>query len=73
MTANETMEWMEEVDIKKHWILPEQSLNKGMHYENRVPGNALEFNALGSNLNRDIHCAVLEHSSYTAHLAQTDK
>eukprot|EP00957_Ditylum_brightwellii_P117810 8987535-Ditylum_brightwellii.AAC.1 len=28
MAANETMGWMEEVDIKKHWILPEQGLNK---------------------------------------------
>eukprot|EP00957_Ditylum_brightwellii_P170914 13008655-Ditylum_brightwellii.AAC.1 len=67
------MEWMEEVDIKKHWILPKWGLNKGMCYDNRVPGNAPEFNALDSNLNCDIHCAVLEHCSHTAQLAQTDK
>eukprot|EP00957_Ditylum_brightwellii_P182766 13921037-Ditylum_brightwellii.AAC.1 len=44
-----------------------------MRYENCVPGNAPEFNALDSNLNRDIRCAVLEHYSYTVHLEQTDK
>eukprot|EP00957_Ditylum_brightwellii_P010618 804043-Ditylum_brightwellii.AAC.2 len=61
------------MDILKHWILPEKNLNKGTCYENHVPGNAPELNTLDSNLNRDIHCAVLEHVSYTASLKQTDK
>eukprot|EP00957_Ditylum_brightwellii_P160641 12229322-Ditylum_brightwellii.AAC.1 len=67
------MEWMEEVDIKKHRILPEQGHNKGTRYDNCVLGNAPEFNALDSNLNCDIHCAILEHCSYTVQLAQTYK
>eukprot|EP00957_Ditylum_brightwellii_P039712 3005017-Ditylum_brightwellii.AAC.1 len=55
MTATETKQWMEEKGILKHWILPEQGLNKG------------------TNCNRDIHCAVLEHVSHTATLQNTDK
>eukprot|EP00957_Ditylum_brightwellii_P037877 2864501-Ditylum_brightwellii.AAC.1 len=66
------MEWMEEVDIK-NWILPDQCLNKETRYENRVPGNAPEFNRVDINLHCDIYCAVLEHCSYTAQLAQADK
>eukprot|EP00957_Ditylum_brightwellii_P188544 14353930-Ditylum_brightwellii.AAC.1 len=46
---------MEEKGILKHWILPEQGLNKG------------------TNCNRAIHCAVLEHISHTATLQTTDK
>ena len=72
MTAKETKQWMNEQGILKHWILPELGLNKGTRYEDRVPGNAPEFNALDSNCNRDIHCAVLEHVSYTAALDQTN-
>eukprot|EP00957_Ditylum_brightwellii_P155666 11850048-Ditylum_brightwellii.AAC.1 len=73
MTANETIQWMREMGILKHWILPEKNLNKGMRYENCVPGNAPELNVLDSNLNCNIHCAVLEHIIYTASLKQTDK
>eukprot|EP00957_Ditylum_brightwellii_P079412 6038688-Ditylum_brightwellii.AAC.1 len=38
-----------------------------------MPGNALEFNALDSNFNHNIHCTVLEHVSYTASLHLTNK
>eukprot|EP00957_Ditylum_brightwellii_P019389 1462687-Ditylum_brightwellii.AAC.1 len=61
MTASDTLKWTEEEKILYHWILPEQGLNRGTWYENRVPGNAPEFNALDSNPNCDIHSAVLEH------------
>eukprot|EP00957_Ditylum_brightwellii_P182877 13929998-Ditylum_brightwellii.AAC.1 len=64
---------MKEEKILQHWILPEQGLNRGMRYENHVPGNAPEFNALDSNLNHDIHSEVLEHVSYKASLNKTDK
>jgi hypothetical protein len=73
MTSKETIQWMESKNILKHWILPEQGLNKGTRYENAPPGNAPELNALDSNCNRDIHCAVLEHVSLTSHMEKTDK
>eukprot|EP00957_Ditylum_brightwellii_P070085 5323055-Ditylum_brightwellii.AAC.1 len=64
---------MEEKGILKHWILPEQGLNKGTRYKNAPTGNAPEFNALDSNCNRNIHCTVLEHISHTAILQNTDR
>eukprot|EP00957_Ditylum_brightwellii_P063695 4834298-Ditylum_brightwellii.AAC.1 len=73
MTASDTLKWMKEEKIFQHWILPEQGLNRGTRYKNHVPGNAPEFNALNTNLNRNIHSAVLEHVSYTASLNKTDK
>ena len=73
MTAKETLDWMRNESILKHWILPEQNLNKGTRYENSPTGNAPEFNALDSNCNRDLHCAVLEHVSHTASLPNTDE
>eukprot|EP00957_Ditylum_brightwellii_P096989 7385871-Ditylum_brightwellii.AAC.1 len=60
------------MDILKHWILPEKNLNKGTCYDICVPGNAPELNTLDSNLNCNIHCAVLEYVSYTASLKQPD-
>eukprot|EP00957_Ditylum_brightwellii_P049820 3777044-Ditylum_brightwellii.AAC.1 len=48
-------------------------LNKGTCYKNCVPGNSPEYNALDSNINRDIHCIVLEHVSHTALLPHTNK
>eukprot|EP00957_Ditylum_brightwellii_P204773 15340815-Ditylum_brightwellii.AAC.1 len=57
---------MEEINIIKHWILPEQKLNKGTRYKNSMPGNAPEFNALDSNLNHNTHCDILKHVSYTS-------
>eukprot|EP00957_Ditylum_brightwellii_P133886 10209503-Ditylum_brightwellii.AAC.1 len=67
------MEWMQAKGILKHWILPEQGLNKGMQYKNAPTGNALEFNTLDSNCNHDIHCDVLKYVSHTATLQNTDK
>eukprot|EP00957_Ditylum_brightwellii_P065042 4933729-Ditylum_brightwellii.AAC.1 len=32
MTSKEIMQWMESKNIVKHWILPEQGLNKGTKY-----------------------------------------
>eukprot|EP00957_Ditylum_brightwellii_P040997 3103843-Ditylum_brightwellii.AAC.1 len=73
MTANKTLDWMRNEDILKHWILPEQNFNKGTRYKNSPTGNTLEFNALGSNCNCTLHCAVLEHVFHTASLPNTDK
>eukprot|EP00957_Ditylum_brightwellii_P111967 8538834-Ditylum_brightwellii.AAC.1 len=73
MTSKETIQWIESKNIVKHWILPEQGLNKGTRYENAPPGNVPELNALDSNRNRDIHCAVLEHVALTSHMEKTDK
>ena len=41
--------------------------------QNALTGNVSEFNALYSNCNRNIHCAVLEYVSHTATLQNTDK
>ena len=60
-------------NILKHWILPQEGLNKGTRYENAPPGNAPELNALDSNLNQDIHCAVLEHASITSTMSATNE
>eukprot|EP00957_Ditylum_brightwellii_P176049 13405050-Ditylum_brightwellii.AAC.1 len=73
MTANETLEWIRNEGILKHWILPEQNLNKGTRYKHSLTGNAPEFNALDSNCNHNLHCAVLEHVSHTASLPHTDE
>eukprot|EP00957_Ditylum_brightwellii_P060900 4622605-Ditylum_brightwellii.AAC.1 len=73
MAASDILTWMKEEKILQHWILPEQGLNRGIWYENRIQGNAPEFNALDSNLNCSIHNVVLEHVSYTASLNKTDK
>eukprot|EP00957_Ditylum_brightwellii_P088078 6709480-Ditylum_brightwellii.AAC.3 len=67
------MKQMDEQVILKHWILPEKGLNKGMCCKNQVPGNMSELNALNSNINRDIYCAVLDHVSYTASPSPTGK
>ena len=72
MTSRETIEWMADQNILQHWILPQQSLNKGTQYENAPPGNVPELNALDSNCNRDIHCAVLEHVAMTANMDKED-
>eukprot|EP00957_Ditylum_brightwellii_P100685 7673287-Ditylum_brightwellii.AAC.1 len=64
---------MQQENILKHWILPEQGLNKGMRYEKAYPCNAPELNALDSNCNRDIHCAVLEHVCITSTMNKNDK
>ena len=73
MTASDTLKWMKEEKILQHWILPEQGLNRGTSYENCIPGNAPEFNALDSSLNRNIHSVVLEHVLFTASFNKTDK
>ena len=72
MTSRETIEWMAEQNISQHWILPQQGLNKGTRYKNAPPGNAPELNALDSNCNQDIHCAVLEHVAMTANMNNKD-
>eukprot|EP00957_Ditylum_brightwellii_P206457 15348502-Ditylum_brightwellii.AAC.1 len=73
MASYETINWIQQEGILKHWILPEQVIISGTQYANAPTGNAPEFNALDSNCNCDIHCAVLEHVSHTAHLQNTDE
>eukprot|EP00957_Ditylum_brightwellii_P194848 14842925-Ditylum_brightwellii.AAC.1 len=73
MTAKETLDWMRNEGTLKHWILSEQSLNKRTRYEHSPTGNTPEINALDSNCNRNLHCAVLEHVSHTASLPSTDE
>eukprot|EP00957_Ditylum_brightwellii_P050515 3831612-Ditylum_brightwellii.AAC.1 len=73
MTSTETIQRMESKNILKHWILPEQGLNKGTRYEKAPHGNASELNALDSNCNWDIHCAVLMHAALTLHMEKISK
>eukprot|EP00957_Ditylum_brightwellii_P116150 8860525-Ditylum_brightwellii.AAC.1 len=61
MTAADNIKWMRKKGILKHCIMLEQGLNKGTRFENSPTCNAPEFNALDSNCNRDVHCAVQEH------------
>ena len=72
MMAKSTIDWMEKENMLKHWILPEQGLNDGTRYSKAPVGNAPELNALDSNCNRDIHCAILEHDCMTSYMQDTD-
>eukprot|EP00957_Ditylum_brightwellii_P039705 3004262-Ditylum_brightwellii.AAC.1 len=61
MTATDNINWIHKKGILKHWILPEQGLKKGTRFKNSPTSNAPEFNALDSNCNRNVHCAVQEY------------
>eukprot|EP00957_Ditylum_brightwellii_P196116 14943062-Ditylum_brightwellii.AAC.1 len=73
MATKETLHWMAEQNILRHWILPGQGLNKGTHDKYCPSGNSLDLNALDSNCNQDTHCTVLKHVYITATLKGTDK
>eukprot|EP00957_Ditylum_brightwellii_P162701 12389721-Ditylum_brightwellii.AAC.1 len=61
-----------EADIMKRWIMPENGLDRGLNYENKLVGNCPEMNALDANLNKDIHDAVRQHASMTRCLPDKD-
>ena len=61
MTANDTMEWMREKDIVKHWFLPMLDSNAGTCYAGRPVGNSPEMMPLDASLNKDVDDAVHSH------------
>jgi hypothetical protein len=70
MTAAETVTWMKEQGIHKHWLLPELELNKGTWYEGRPVGNSPELMPLDASLNKDVDDAVHRHIGWTNTLAE---
>jgi hypothetical protein len=72
MTATETVVWMKEQDIHKHWLLPELDLNKGTCYEGRPVGNSPELMPLDASLNKDVDDAVHRHIVWTNRMAEDD-
>eukprot|EP00957_Ditylum_brightwellii_P182248 13884463-Ditylum_brightwellii.AAC.1 len=72
MTANEIVNWRREKGILKHWILPEQGLNKEPRHKISPTDNAPKFNALDCNYNCNVHYAVQEHISHTDILPHTN-
>jgi hypothetical protein len=79
MTAKDTMNWMEDKDYLKYWILPQQDLYRDDLTLNRwrnsgaPPGNSPENMPLDNNLNKDIDDAVNRHVTWTRHLKDDDK
>eukprot|EP00957_Ditylum_brightwellii_P180917 13783617-Ditylum_brightwellii.AAC.1 len=65
MSSKECRQHMMEADIMKRWIMPENSLNRGLNYENQLVGDCPEMSALDANLNKDIHYAVCQHKKGT--------
>mmetsp|Transcript_28139 Transcript_28139/g.41539 ORF Transcript_28139/g.41539 Transcript_28139/m.41539 type:complete len:152 (-) Transcript_28139:13-468(-) len=63
---------MTEAGIIKRLIMPENGLNRGLNYENKLVGDCPEMNALDANLNKDIHDAVCRHVSMTRRLLDND-
>jgi hypothetical protein len=63
---------MMDTGMMARWIMPEQGLNKGRKYENKLIGDCPEMNALDANLNKDIHDGVRRHISITRSLPDDD-
>jgi hypothetical protein len=65
MTSKETRDWARQEGHLKHWILPEQGLNKGTDWEFIPCGNSPEYMPLDSYLNKDLKDAVNRHVAVT--------
>ena len=76
MTAKETVRWMKEKNIYKHWILPELGCNDiigGKNcYANRPVGNSPELMCLDNSLNKDVCECFRRHVSCTQKLDRSD-
>jgi hypothetical protein len=69
MTANDTVAWMKEENIYKHWFLPELDVNAGTCYQGRPIGNSPEMMPLDASLNKDVDDGVHSHIVFTNGLA----
>jgi hypothetical protein len=73
MKAQDTKKWMEEEGILKHWILPENDLNKERpRYMGHPIGNSPEFMPLDCSLNNDLDDELWRHILYTRFLEEDD-
>ena len=61
LTDKESINYMQDKGMLKHWILPKAGLLNGTRWANSPLGNSPEFNPLDCNLNRDIHEAARLH------------
>ena len=68
LTSAASIEYIKEKGFFKHLILPENGLNDGTCYANRVVGSHPEMMPLDAHLNADIHKAVDNHAIITKHL-----
>ena len=77
MTAKQSVQWMKETNIYKHWILPELGCNDlvGEHkncYANRPVGNSPELMCLDMSLNKDVRESFRMHVSINQKLDKED-
>ena len=76
MTTKETVSWMKEKNIYKHWILPELGCNDiigGKNcYANCPVGNSPELMCLDNSLNKDVREHFCRHVSCTQKLDRSD-
>ena len=77
MTAKETVWWMKETNIYKHWILPELECNDLVGenkncYANRPVSNSPELMCLDMSLNKDVRESFRMHVSITQKLDKED-
>jgi hypothetical protein len=76
MTEKDTMKWMQEKGILKHWILPEQMLLHDIPglsaYRDRPIGNSPENMPWDNSLNQDLHMGVNRHCSITQEMSEDD-
>ena len=71
MTARETVNWMQQEDLLKRWILPLNGLNDEASlklYAKRPPGDSPYFMPWDNSLNQDLHLAVDYHAVMTSDL-----
>jgi hypothetical protein len=77
ITVKDTVLWMKEKGIYKHWILPELDLYKDYpevkkNYNNRPIGDTPEAMPLDNNLNQDLHMDVNRNVAATFWLEEDD-
>ena len=69
LTDKEVQAWMREKGILRHWILPEQGLNKGTRWANSPTGDSPKLMPMDNNLNKDVKTGLKFHARATAHAA----
>ena len=77
MTARETVRWMKEKNIYKHWVVPVLGCNDQVGenkncYANRPVGNSPELMCLDMSLNKDVQESLQMHVTMTQKLDKND-
>ena len=72
MTCADSIQWMKQEGINKHWLLPIEGLNKGTEYSDKPTGNSPEFMPLDCSLFQDLYLALSRHITCTGCLDKND-